>query len=52
MKTKDCYFSADGGTTARAFSDIILGDELIWNGFISGFDLITSDLIEILGDSN
>lgn len=38
-KTKDCYFSPDGGTTARAISAIVAGDELIWNGSTAKFDL-------------
>src|SRR3990167_1821384 len=39
VKTKDCYFSGEGGVTARAFGAIVLGDELYWNGVIAGFDL-------------
>lgn len=38
-KLGDCYFSADGGTTARALTSIVSGDELIWNGNNAGFDL-------------
>ena len=48
VKTKDCYFSNDGGTTARAFVDVAAGDELIWNGVISGFELATSDRVDLL----
>lgn len=47
-KTKDCYFSNDGGATARAIADIALGDELIWNGVISGYDLDASDEIDFV----
>jgi hypothetical protein len=42
----DCYFSADGGTTARAMSAIAAGDTLYWNGSISGFQLATTDRID------
>jgi len=46
VKTKDCYFSSDSGTTAKSIADITSGDELIWNGVISGFDLLTTDSID------
>ena len=45
VKTKDCYFSGDGGSTARAITSITAGDTLFWNGTITGFDLATSDII-------
>ena len=45
-KTKDCYFSGDGGTTARAIAAIVATDVLFWNGVISGFDLATDDRID------
>jgi len=35
----DCFFSDDGGTTAKAVSGIAAGDILYWNGHIAGFDL-------------
>lgn len=47
-KTGDVYFSNDGGTTARALADIEAGDELIWNGTIAGYELSTTDVIEIV----
>jgi len=46
VKTQPCYFSVDGGITARAISDIAAGDDLYWNGVIAGYDLDTLDLIE------
>jgi hypothetical protein len=45
IKTDDCYFSADGGTTARSYDNLSAGDTLFWNGIIAGFDLEPSDLI-------
>lgn len=42
VKTKDCYFSADGGTTARGLLSIQSGDQLFWNGVIAGFNLLTT----------
>ena len=47
VKTENCYFSDDGGTTALAIANISAGSELIWNGAISGFDLVISDVIEL-----
>lgn len=39
VKTKDCYFSADGGTTAKSLSEVEAGDQLIWNAVLSGTTL-------------
>lgn len=39
VKTKCCYFSGDGGTTARAFADVAAGDKLYWNGSVAGYQL-------------
>lgn len=39
VKTKDCYFSNDGGTTAKAIEDIASGDTLHWNGSVAGYEL-------------
>jgi len=46
VKTKHCYFSGDAGVTARAFSAIVAGDELYWNGTIAGYDLDGSDTLD------
>ena len=48
VKTKDCYFSADGGTTARAVSAIASGDTLYWNGSIAGYQLEATDKISMV----
>jgi hypothetical protein len=47
VKSADCYFSADGGTTARAVADIAAGDELIWNG-ASVYTLETGDSVDFI----
>lgn len=47
-KTGDVYFSNDGGTTVRNVADLEAGDQLIWNGIIAGYDLTTSDAIELV----
>ena len=45
---KDCYFSGDGGVTARLIKDIISGDELYWNGLVAGYNLDNGDEIDIV----
>lgn len=44
----DCYFSGDGGTTARAMKSIVAGDLLYWNGSVAGFQLATTDRIDFV----
>lgn len=46
--TKDCYFSGDGGATARAYGVVTTGDVLYWNGVIAAFNLLTTDRIDFL----
>ena len=46
-KTFDCYFSNDGGLTARLVADIEAGDVLYWNGSIVGYELEADDDIDI-----
>ena len=46
VKTKACYFSGDGGVTARSFNSshvngkVSYYDLLYWNGDIAGFDIV------------
>ena len=47
-RTGECYFSNDGGLTARASNSIVAGDTLYFNGNIAGFDLSTSDTIDLV----
>jgi hypothetical protein len=42
------YFSGDGGTTARAWSAIQLGDTCHWQGSIAGYQLATTDIVEFV----
>jgi hypothetical protein len=44
----ECYFSHDGGATARAWTDIALSDTLHWQGSIAGFELAPTDTIDIV----
>ena len=46
VTTDDCYFT--DGFTIKNFNNLSLGDELYWNGLISGFNLDTQDLIQII----
>ena len=48
VKTSDCYFSNDGGATAKLNANIEAGDELYWNGNIAGYDLTNTDNIDII----
>jgi hypothetical protein len=47
VKTKDCYFSGDSGTTARAHNACVSGDALYWNG-ASVFTLETTDRVDFI----
>lgn len=51
VKTEDCYFSNDGGTTARAIADIQSGNLLYWNGTVAGYELDPSDRIDFFFDT-
>jgi len=45
---KPCYFSADGGTTVKAMSDVAVGDLLYWRGSVAGYQLAATDLIDFI----
>lgn len=45
VKNLDAFFSPDGGTTARSFADIRVGDELIFNATIAGYELTGEDRV-------
>lgn len=45
--TGSIYFSADGGTTAKTIANITAGDSLYWNGSVAGYELETSDDLDI-----
>jgi len=47
VKTSDCYFSGNGGSSARAISAITAGDELYWNG-VSAYTLETTDSVDFI----
>jgi hypothetical protein len=46
--TADCYFSADSGSTARAWSAIVSTDVLYWNGTVApGGNLANGDKLRV-----
>lgn len=47
-KTGECYFSGDGGTTARTFASIVSTDTLHWNGSVAGYQLEATDSITLV----
>ena len=46
-KTGVIYFSSDGGATAKTVANIAAGDSLYWNGSVAGYQLETSDDLDI-----
>jgi len=46
--TSTVYFSGNDGATAVAIEDIRLGDQLIWNGDVAGFELEIGDDINLI----
>jgi len=44
----DCYFSNDGGLSALSFTSLVSGNVLYWNGVSAGFELDTTDQIDII----
>lgn len=45
VKTKDCYFTADSGTSAESHGAHTAGAELYYNAAVVGVDLSASDVI-------
>ena len=48
--TKDCYFGT-APNSPIALSSLLVGDQLYWNGLVSGFDLSATDKIDIIYES-
>ena len=47
VKTKDFYFSRDGGTTALFTRQVHIGDTLFWTKAREVYNLATTDLISL-----
>lgn len=48
VKTEDCYFSTDGGTTALLLSSIVVGATLHWVQSVAGYNLDTLEQIDFI----
>jgi hypothetical protein len=48
VKTNWCYFSGDGGTTAKTYANITQGDSLYWCGDVAPYQLETNDTITFI----
>ena len=46
-----CFFSGDGGTTARASGAVAVGDTIRWNGSVALFQLAVTDKMDVLFNS-
>lgn len=46
VRTKDCYFSSDGGTTAKTIANIAAGDSLYWVQSVALYNLAATDVID------
>jgi hypothetical protein len=42
----DCFFSSDGGSTAKTWANVAMGDYLYWNGSYAPFQLSLTDSID------
>ena len=47
-KTSECYFSSDGGTTARSIGSERYGDFLYWNGSKAGYQLKNTFIVDFI----
>lgn len=47
-KVNEVYFSNDGGATAKALADLEAGDTLYWNSNVAGYEIGSSDTIDIV----
>ena len=52
VKDQPCYFSGDGGVTAKNIVNIQAGDTLHWMGSIAGYELEIDDEIDIKYDKS
>jgi predicted nicotinamide N-methyase len=43
-----CYFSGDGGATARTMKLVVAGDLLYWNGTVALFELDAADRVDFI----
>jgi hypothetical protein len=48
VRTSSCYFSADGGATARAYGAVASGDHCYWVGTVALFQLAATDVVDFI----
>lgn len=48
VKTTDCFFSDDSGSTAKTYSNVAQLDELYWNGDVADYQLGIQDAIDFI----
>ena len=48
----DCYFSADGGVTAKNVADLSAGDVLYWNANVAGYNIGEGDMMDLVYEKN
>jgi hypothetical protein len=46
VKTKESYFSADSGATAKTIANLATGDSLYWVGSVAGYQLAATDSVD------
>ncbi len=51
-KDSEVYFSNDGGVTSRSLANLSAGDTLYWNANIAGYEIGSSDIIDIVYDKS
>jgi hypothetical protein len=48
VRTQSCYFSGDGGATARAYGAVVATDHAYWVGSVALFQLAVTDVIDFI----
>jgi hypothetical protein len=51
-KIEEVYFSNDGGVTAKSVSTLLAGDTLYWNSNVAGYEIGSSDIIDMVYEKN
>ena len=52
VKDKDVYFSSNNGLSAVRIEEIRSGDELIWNGIVTGYELTLDDEVNLIYEAD
>jgi hypothetical protein len=46
-RSKECYFSSDGGATGKVVENIVIGDALYFNSLVALYQLSLTDLVSL-----